>query len=512
MRRLAAILLFALAVTGATFAAGAGDSDEGYKVRAIFNSAFSLVAGEDVKVAGVRVGKIESLDVTDDNKAAVVLDIEDPGFRDFRADATCTIRPQSLIGEKFVECTLEEPKAPGSPRRPPLQRQDDGEHLLPVENTRAPIDLDLVNNTLRLPYRERLAIILNELGVGLAGRGEDLDQAIRNANPALRDTGKVLRILASQNEVLKDLASDGDRILRPLARERDKVADFVTQAATVAKATAERRADLELNIQKLPAFLRELRPTMRRLGALSDEMTPVLDDVGEIAPDLSRFVLSLGPFSRSANRSLTTLGEAAEVGRVALTRSKPIVDDLRTFAAEGDPLFSNLRDTLVSLRDTGGIERAMDYIFYQVAAVNGYDSIGHYLRAILVVNICSTYATQPDSACISKFTGDDAKARTAAQQLADGRSPALVRTDQVLRGADPDEVLGRDKAKAGKRRRSGDDGPALKLPPAFLPGQTAPESKPAAPAPATPAPQPEDERDGAVKALLDYLLGDPLSP
>ena len=34
-----------------------------------------------------------------------MLDITKPGFQDFRTDAECTIRPQSLIGEKFVECT-----------------------------------------------------------------------------------------------------------------------------------------------------------------------------------------------------------------------------------------------------------------------------------------------------------------------------------------------------------------------------------------------------------------------
>ena len=97
-------------------------------------------------------------------------------------------------------------------------------------STSKPVDLDLVNNTLRLPYRERLAIILNELGTGLAGRGGDLRQAIVNANPALKQTDQVLAILADQNRVLANLARDSDTILAPLARDRAKVADFVTQA------------------------------------------------------------------------------------------------------------------------------------------------------------------------------------------------------------------------------------------------------------------------------------------
>ena len=64
----------------------------------------------------------------------------------------------------------------------------------------------------------------------MAGRGGDLRQAITNADPALKETDKVLRILALQNRTLANLARDSDTILAPLARDRAKVADFVTQA------------------------------------------------------------------------------------------------------------------------------------------------------------------------------------------------------------------------------------------------------------------------------------------
>ena len=63
-----------------------------------------MIPGEDVKIAGVKVGKIDSLDVTEDFKAAVVLEITEPGYQDFRSDASCIVRPQNLIGERFVEC------------------------------------------------------------------------------------------------------------------------------------------------------------------------------------------------------------------------------------------------------------------------------------------------------------------------------------------------------------------------------------------------------------------------
>ena len=76
---------------------------------------------------------------------------------------------------------------------------------------------------MRLPYRQRFAILLSEFGTGLAGRGEELNEVIHRANPALRETDQVLKILADQNRVLARLARDSDRVLEPLARERESL-------------------------------------------------------------------------------------------------------------------------------------------------------------------------------------------------------------------------------------------------------------------------------------------------
>ena len=66
------------------------DGGGAYKVRAIFDNAGFVIPGEDVKVAGVKVGTIDSLDVTKDKKAAVVLSIDRPGFQDFRRTRTAS--------------------------------------------------------------------------------------------------------------------------------------------------------------------------------------------------------------------------------------------------------------------------------------------------------------------------------------------------------------------------------------------------------------------------------------
>src|SRR4051794_10287569 len=333
-RAFALFLVLGCATALAVLGTGAKDDSDGdYDVRVIFRNAFSLVPGEDVKIAGVKVGKIKSLDVTPDQQAAVVFTITRAGFDDFRADAECTIRPQSLIGEKFIECTPTQPRPAGESIPPPLPtvpkgRDGAGQHLITVDNTTRPVDIDLINNVLRLPYRQRLGIIINEFGTALAGRGEDLNAVIRNADPALKATDKVVQLLAGQNRVLADLARQSDISLAPLAREKRSLQDAIVQSADLATATAERQTPFRQQFQKLPPFLRELRPTLVRLGEFSDQATPVLSDLHAVAPEVGRLIKASGPFATSGTKALVSLGQASIPGRKALVAAEPIVEDL----------------------------------------------------------------------------------------------------------------------------------------------------------------------------------------
>jgi ABC-type transporter Mla subunit MlaD len=502
MRRVAAVaLLIAAAAAVVLVLAGAGSDQESYKVRAIFDNAGFVIAGEDVKVAGVRVGAIDSIDLTEDNKAAVVLDITDPGYQDFREDASCIVRPQSLIGERFVECELTETRSPGEADAPKLEQIEDGEgegqYLLPVERNGKAVDLDLINNIMREPERERLSIILSDLGIGVAGRGRDLSDVIRRADPALKEIDEVLKILAEQNDVLADLARNSDTVLGPLARERQHVGDAIANAGEVAQATAEHSADLEAGIERVPAFLRELRPTMVRLGALSDEMTPVLSDLGEVAPDVNRMILQLGPFSRAAIPAFESLGEMTETGTPAVRAARPVVRDLRELAGAVRPVGANARRLLESFQRTDGIERAMDYIFFQVAAINGFDSFGHYLRAGLIVNQCANYAIQPTFGCSANFARTASSSSARAASTGAPRDEVLVRSAQALAKAlglrVPEAPERETKAREPRQRMEADQ--------EVVPAPTPTPAPTAAPAP---APQVQGEQ---TETLLDYLFG-----
>ncbi len=172
-----------------------------------------------------------------------MLKIENPGFQDFRTDASCTIEPQALIGEKYVNCLPTQARAEGAPLPPPLPKipaghEGAGDYLLPVTNTSSPVGVDLLSDIGHLSENQRLTIILNELGTGLAGRGSDLNAVLHRSNPALQQLEKVLGILASQNKVLGNLAEEGNKALEPLVRERKQFSEFFAQSSTVAAAAA----------------------------------------------------------------------------------------------------------------------------------------------------------------------------------------------------------------------------------------------------------------------------------
>ena len=465
MRRIAAAITLAVGIP-VLLAFGLGakeDGGSGYQVRAIFDNAAYAVPGEELRVAGQKVGKIDSLGIAYERKAAVTLSVDTPGFSPFHKDAHCTIRPQSLIGEKYVECT------PGSTKSPELEAIPDGQpgagnHLLPLAQTSSPVDIDLIGNINRLPYRQRFAIIINEFGTALAGRGRDLNEAIHRANPALRETDRVLNILAQQNRTLADLARDSDTVIAPLAAKRKRVSHFIVAANETGKATAERSADIERTFERFPSFLRELRPTLQALGDFSDEFTPVLADLHTAAPDLNRFITQLGPFSKAATTSVVSLGRATVRGRPALIRSLPLVKQLATFAKNAGPVGKNLDLLTASFDKTGGIERLMDYIFFQVTAINGFDGISHYLRAGLMANLCSAYATVPAGGCNSNFTTASSSSKSQAP-----RDKSLQRLHAALAdatGTGTDSKTGAaangKKSKKAKKRESSNPFTALR--------------------------------------------------
>jgi len=379
-----------------------GDQGKALRYTVELDNAFGMVEGGDVRIAGTNAGTIAAIRLDERTKKALIdVELTSAGFGPLRRDAFCETRPQSPLGEHFLDCK------PGTSKQP----LPDGA-TLPVEQTASTVPPDLIANVMRLPYRQRFRLILNELGAGLAGRPEDLNAAIRRAVPALRQTSELLRILARHDRVIRDLTEDADTVVGELARNRRDVGRFVVEARGAASTSAERADDLATNWRKLPRFLGELTPTMAALGETATEQRPVLQDLSAAAPDLEEFLGRSADFAEVTRPALRELAETAKVGSRAARAVRPQVAQLREYAQPLVDLAPNLRITLEDFSDPAravekdprspggngysGAQALLQYIFNQPLVLNGYDELGHMVRAGIFTDRCSAFRDAKD--------------------------------------------------------------------------------------------------------------------
>jgi ABC-type transporter Mla subunit MlaD len=394
MRRLA--LIASVVVAAAAGVVGSAGADDTHTYKLEMYDAFGLVPDAEVKVAGVNAGTITDLDINEEKRALVTIELSGP-LAVLGDETECTSEPQSLIAEYFIDC------------QPAGQPLDDGA-TVPNLVTQT-VQNDLVLNTLRLPYRQRLSLLINEFGTALAGNPENLNEAIRMGAPALQDFHEALRILAQQNRTIAQLNVDSDQIIGKLEARSADVVRFVEEAGETAVASAQRRDDLSTDFDLLDDTLRELAPTMSELENVARETTPLLAALRGAAPGLNTLATNLPPFARATERSLTTLGNASKPGTQALKRAErtgtiralaeaagnapPVADQAKLFL---DDLADPRRAVAIDERadeDTGrdnplpgtpttrgytGMEGLLNYFYYFGAALNQFDEVGHFLH------------------------------------------------------------------------------------------------------------------------------------
>jgi virulence factor Mce-like protein len=400
MRRAFVIGLIGVLLVGGTLVAlGAGSDPAGKQYKIVFDSAFGLTPGADFKVAGVPVGSIKDLDVRrSDARALITVEVSKAGdgFGGLRDSATCTINPQSLIGEYFVDC---QPGKTGD--------------LLPsgatidVKRTTSPIPPDLVVDIMRRPVAERFSIIFSQLGVGFAARGGDINETIRRALPALQSTDRVLETLAQRRQTLADLARESGQVMKVLGARHEDVTDFISEAQKAASATADRREAVAETFRRFPGFLDQLTPTMRDLGTASRQMAPALADLRAAAPSVTGLLNTLRPFSQATLPAVRGLGAASKSGTVASREALSLIDRLSGLGQAAPEPSKNLRIVLDHLENRKfavekdpdspggagytGLEAPLQYVYDQSLAANIFDQRGYALKINLSAGECGGY-------------------------------------------------------------------------------------------------------------------------
>jgi ABC-type transporter Mla subunit MlaD len=345
-------------------------------------------------VAGARVGSIEDVRLTHDYKARIVMSV--PRRFEFHDDASCNIQPEGLISENFVQCD------PGSPSKSQLG----GEPVptVPVDRTSVPVSITDLFKIFQADVRQRFTVAMMALGGGLAARGDDLNAIILRANPTLAAVRRLTRDLAAQKDSLDAAVRDTDRVIAALAQRKDKVTNFIEQAARVTRQTADHRSELADSIRRLPPLLDASDEAITQLDRLLSNGRPLLGELRAAAPGLERTIDQIAPFARAARPALVQLGEAAKIGLPTVRAATPLVKLLRRFTLQSGPTGRTLANLLVDLRDAGGLEYTGRFVYFSAAATSRFDSISHLLPAHAVDSLaCATYAKAPVEGCNAFF-------------------------------------------------------------------------------------------------------------
>lgn len=441
----------ALAVTAlvGTLAGCGGGSEAATgqtRVDALFDNASFVNNGQEVRIAGARVGTVQGVELTSDHRARVQMSI-DSKFTPFRRDAECSILPQSLIGEKFVECDG------GTTGAPVLAADGDGDGVptVPLKNNHSPVDLDLVVAMLGEPTNVRLQLLFNELGITTATRGADISAAIRRANPALRAIRDTLDVVSKDRVALGRVVDAADTVVAELDRRKDDLAGVFDSGAQVLKATSDERDALDRALATLPSSLSALRPALTELRSLSRDGTPTVRALRAAAPSLRTLAGNVEPLSDSARPTLRTLASAARTGIPVVKRTAPQMARLRRTTAALVPSVPLAAELGTSLVDNAFPENFLGGFFYNAAlATSRFDDISHILPAHLNLGPCMFPVTAVQSGCSARFADDGTgKDITSQQPNAEARTKVNDELSKML-GQPADAKSSTPNRKAGR--------------------------------------------------------------
>ena len=258
---------------------------DAYEVQAVFASAQNLRPSSPVRIAGVNVGKVTTVEPltsaeTEDlqaqtgeqppattgdepvgQQAAVVTMELNEDALPLHEDARFKLRPRLFLeGNYFVDME------PGSPNAPVT---DDG-YTFPVNQTSYSVQLDQVLTTLQGDVRTDLQMFLDQFGNALIkyGGAEGFRELYRTSAPACKYTSQVNQaVLGTEPGDLTGLIRSLDRVVRGLGRNEQTLQNLVTNFRIFSGSFAAEDAALGQAIEELPNTLEAARPAFTNLNA-----------------------------------------------------------------------------------------------------------------------------------------------------------------------------------------------------------------------------------------------------
>jgi phospholipid/cholesterol/gamma-HCH transport system substrate-binding protein len=312
-----------------------------YELKVPFNEATQLAEQSDVRISGVNVGKVQSIDLSPNRKQALATVAIDDQYAPLPESTRAILRTKTLLGETYIELT------PGSRHAPEL---GDGA-TLPEANVAESVQLDEIFRTFNARTRAAFQEWMQEAAVAINGQGQSLSYALGGLEPTFTEFDKLFRVLSSQELAVAQLFRNGATTFRSLRGREGQLANLIQSSNAVFQTTARRDRDIEALFRAFPTFLDESKLTVSRLKGFSLEADPLMRQLVPAAEQLSPTLISLSklaPESKAFFEGLGPVIKRAPTGFAALR--KIFADEFPPLLRAIDPFARNLNPVLVGLK------------------------------------------------------------------------------------------------------------------------------------------------------------------
>lgn len=307
-----------------------------YSVRVALQTAQALTPGQgqEVTVAGVKVGEIGSVDLK--NGVAVVrLDINRDELPAVHADAKALVRPKTGLQDMTIDLD------PGTSRAPALT----GDEVLPVSRTLPSVNVDEILAGLDADTRAYMKGLLQGVGEGLGhGGAVNLRKLLKIARPSLARTSELTAAIRARRVELRRLVSNLALLSGRMGRQGGDLARLVSQGNATFGAIASEDASVRGSLARLPGTLDAADGALAAARPLARSLAPALRELEPAATAL-----------RPALRDLKGLA----------TAGRPAVGQLRGLSREAPPVARQLSGALAQIQPlTPDLSRAFDVLSY----------------------------------------------------------------------------------------------------------------------------------------------------
>ena len=292
------IALLAGALTGSAFLGiGAGS----HTVTAQFSDADGLVGGNEVRIAGVVAGLVQSVDATVDPStgrqyATVKFDV-DSSHWPLTQGTMVAITPKGVLSNVYLSVT------PGASGNPSLGSSP----FFSVGETQSPVKLSELSNVFTPSVRTAIRTQLQEGVLALGGAGApDLNGTLLYADPLTHDTVPISQVLADRTPQLNDLNFEFDTITADLAREDANLRPLIVNLDTTLGVLANREAALQGTLVNGAAVFSELNSALRVPGAVTG-LTNIFNESAAALTCTEALGASLDPIVTSVNPNVGNL-------------------------------------------------------------------------------------------------------------------------------------------------------------------------------------------------------------